>query len=125
MRQIKFREYVESYIDDDPYTEIDTDCRECSTVCSYLNIDFKDMNLEQFTGLQDCEGNDIYEGDIIKFHRGTGRYYKAKVIFCHGSFVFKTICKVDSHVKEYRYSEIMAETVIGNIHESPELLEVK
>jgi YopX protein len=68
----------------------------------------------QFTGIQDKEGNDIYEADIIK----TSRFYKNLLVkWDYDQWaLFDHICNelsIDSDHDE----------VIGNIFESPKLLE--
>ena len=81
------------------------------------NKSFKDV--EQFTGLQDKKGVDIYCGDIV-YIAGIGR---TEVLFNEPylSYVFSY-----KDEEDYFYQDIIEdlETVIGNIHESPELLNV-
>ena len=81
--------------------------------------------LMQFTGLQDKNGVDIYEGDIVSLWYAPRATAKGKIKFENGGFYFKTteakpeIALAYNCVYEYGNSF----TVIGNIHENPELLE--
>lgn len=66
--------------------------------------------INQYTGLKDKNGKEIYEGDIFE-----GRYGRDSIIFIDGGFV--PFCG-DINVPRAEESE-----VIGNIYENPELLE--
>ncbi|BEI46499.1 YopX family protein [Lactiplantibacillus plantarum] len=74
------------------------------------------FELEQFTGLTDADGKDIYAGDVIEvisqFWGMLGNRYDVK--FKQGAF----------YVGHGLLSEISPSiSVIGNVHENPELLE--
>ena len=79
---------------------------------------------EQFTGLQDKDGADIYEGDLIK--NKTGRI--CEVVFNEYCAAFDCEVKVDGgkNSEAYGFKNSLWKTQvikIGNIHENPELLE--
>lgn len=100
---------------------------------SHINYEvlfgFKDeFELMQFTGLYDSKENPIYEGDIIK------RTYKDKT-FCIFP-VELSIYEDDEQYSTYEHcgwnyngrslvDALNQIEVIGNIHETPELLETK
>ena len=71
------------------------------------------FDIMQFTGLQDKNGVDIYEGDILKenYLNLIGK------VFYHQSYCqFKFNCGITNSVIN---SDV---EVIGNIHENPELI---
>jgi uncharacterized phage protein (TIGR01671 family) len=78
--------------------------------CADGVIDSWDVdNLMEFTGLHDSKGVEIYEGDLL-----THKYYKRPVVvsFKDGCFQAEDVCLDDNSL-----------TVIGNIHQHPELME--
>lgn len=87
-----------------------------------------EYKLEQYTGLKDKNGKDIYEGDLIQ--RFSIEFPSRKEVPCEiyevrwGLWGFELYRKEEPNVTNHYISPKLIE-VIGNIHENPELLEAK
>jgi uncharacterized phage protein (TIGR01671 family) len=126
MREIKFRAYVSWFNDEadkiegrfiySEYVEgkrdfgflIHDDCLQHKLIGEKFSIKWG-----QFTGLHDKNGKEIYEGDIIKALTSS-----AVIVFFEGAFC----CYDGNFTLPFGVSANSLE-IIGNIHETPELLE--
>lgn len=128
MRKIKFRgrsiNYVaanDSYwaygllVNDDP-PEIECDDGDIYRV--------NDDTVGQYTGLEDADGREIYEGDLVEC--GSGRicqvvFFKSECACC-----FDLVPVGGFDCKPPKESTLWKDlTVIGNVHDNPEFLEVE
>lgn len=122
MREIKFRAWsikFEEYIEDvihDGSSWLEAHGYDYVTVSEIFDGD--EFILEQYTGLKDKNGKEIYEGDILQ-----GKNNKIyEVSFSDG------YTKFESNSGSYGgllrgYIDEFEMRIIGNIHENPELLE--
>ena len=125
MKDIKFRAFhkIHKYMFD--VTNIDF----VNKTVQHNDLPFSDCELMQFTGLNDIDGKEIFEGDIIQDINDNNslRYGKdnnlTPVEFYNESFGISVIFD-GAFVPLYPYEEGGFKfKVVGNIHQNPELLE--
>jgi uncharacterized phage protein (TIGR01671 family) len=85
-------------------------------------LDASDFKLEQFAGLKDVNGKDIYVGDVIKSNYKYAQPKVSQIITEDGnSYILGEDLATGN---EMLVSDHIGEIeVIGNVHENPELLE--
>ena len=111
-REIKFRAF------DDGKMIYPTNA--LSNLNRFFRLIREDAILMQYTGLKDRNDKEIYEGDILRMKNVGWKYTLVK--FNNGVFAFFTT--------EYEYLTPLVPQyweegeVVGNIYETPELLEV-
>lgn len=130
MRDIKFRAWSKS--DNKYYYRVlvgNTDNTDDQYVCSsvydgdkWVHFDEYCGVIEQYTGLKDKNGTEIYEGDVVKVE-GDGEIYRVKWI--RSGFGLEPRYN-SPHYPVLGNVELRRKIeVIGNIHENPGLLEEK
>lgn len=94
----------------------------CTTKCGCFNIDPETVG--QFTGLCDCNGKEIFEGDILKWEKN-GRLYVVR--FWLGMF-YASVEECNEGIfggfplhrlTEYEDGECK---IVGNIHDNTDIL---
>jgi len=128
-REIKFRVW-------------DTHKKEWVKNLTYCIDDFSTTNKEwhkvtQFTGMHDKNGKDIYEGDLVLIENTHEKFkdYPLLITFEDGSFclrlintnTFSSAITMRDNIANSRHFEGVDPiiTIIGNLHENPELLKTE
>ena len=134
MRDIKFRAFhkdIGMFYQEDQY--LPSYLRRlmdkfCVSHPKYLPCEIEDM-IMLYTGLKDSTGREIYEGDILSCFNARGKRFLSWVQFNDGCFdimsndIFTEWSSKRDYLKCLTVNH--AVTVIGNIHENPELLEAQ
>lgn len=89
------------------------DENECDNILVNQSFYVDNLIIEQFTGLHDINGKEIYEGDIAV----AGGDIIGIIVFEDGGFYFDTIDEIDCD-----FLCNLSVEITGNIHENPELL---
>lgn len=79
----------------------------------------EEIILEQYTGLKDKNGKEIYEGDIVVYDGIGYEYYWDEMLQGFN------VRRADGNQRLYgsaSYEAVKFGSVVGNIHENPELL---
>lgn len=110
MRAIKFRVYDE---DSNQYLDGDFSLGIISgEIRGKYGEVFNNLKIEQFTGLTDKNGKEIYEGDVLKTSSESFCY----VVFADTGFAVKS---EGSEAIDWEFSTFYKECeIIGNIHEN-------
>jgi uncharacterized phage protein (TIGR01671 family) len=97
------------------------DCDEFFCFERYFKMSEEDCTMQQWTGLFDKNKNPIYEGDLVKIHLVAEEI--GEIIFERGGFCCcsKTLNGTFLGIVESGFRI----EIIGNIFETPELLETK
>lgn len=122
MRELKFRAWCQTRLKrTDDYTwqmvpvksiHLGTKKIIVSHWAGNMSVSFNDCEIMQFTGLQDINGVDIYEGDIVKDQNRLEQIVEYK----------NNSEREDFCLKEFSGFELWtmgSYEVIGNIHETP------
>jgi uncharacterized phage protein (TIGR01671 family) len=129
VREIEFRAWhKEAEFMFDVYGLSSTAVEEKRNGISYI-YSRKNVVLMQYTGLKDKNGKKIYEGDIIRIRETKEDNWEIYVVKYYGDEgypAFDTDPQINCDCNGLSYAMAACEVeIIGNIHDSPSLLEVE
>lgn len=118
MREIKYRVWITPWgSDSEPCMQYIPDLHLHVFFGNWERGGYKDAVFQQYTGLKDKNGKEIYEGDILKWHEGENNL--SEVIFQNGSFMVRGInWGAFWYISDYHD----VYTCFGNVFENSNLL---
>ena len=127
MKEIKFRAYHKKRKEIFEIASIDFEEKKAALsngIIKLLNVDFKQFELLQYTGLTDKNGTGIYEGDIVLIEPGgISTWYKTVIEFKEGALIASLINGEDHFYIFNPGFDSNDFEVIGNIYENKKILE--
>ena len=130
MREIKFRAWCEKKKHMSPPKSLQQEISEWfeSGHCGHglLSSNIGHLEYEQYTGLKDKNGKEIYENDICNVKLADGRTVMADIKMTDGCWELDFMFPIGRYGQDRDYLKCHtvnhAVEIIGNIHENPELL---
>ena len=131
MREIKFRAWdknIEAMVDP-AFLQLDGNglvsifYENCDSKESEWSNEVQDIELLQYTGLKDKNGEEIYEGDILGMLNPTAKGGCWEVIW--HDFRWQLLLRNFPNISNYYVNcgeHLEDDEIIGNIYENPELL---
>lgn len=128
MRELKFRAWVGSDNTDRVDEEMHYEYGPCLLDGKYADVSgygdiygtYEEVPVEQYTGLKDKNGREIYEGDIVGDIEGI--HELAICVWDDSNAEFDFVCVDGKCTKDNVKSWLEMYEIIGNIHENKELL---
>ena len=120
-REIKFRvwdKFQNKFLDHSCYFN-SKDFNEFTAFERYFKCDEEGCILQQYTGLKDKNGREIYEGDIIQLENAP---YKYEVVWNKWHWGIDSKGIVTDFIQSFTIAVEERCIVIGNIFENPDLL---
>lgn len=131
-REIKFRAWIKDIDGDEEFGYVPPTTIQEMIHSKKSTFSLKQLNdlveFEQFTGLKDKNGKDIYEGDILAWHSNVYRKHDWVGIVVYRGAGF-TVQDSDKSYSSSEWLECACQKdaniveIVGNVHEDGQLLE--